>query len=230
MAIVAGAAAGLMLAGCVNFSALDDLKLAPPPTGLPFDKALVPELHVPGCTPSATSAKRAITRSTKRVDLADQDQKRYRGTRQRLRSQGAVCCPAARRPIQNRAATSPSHAMRDRLVRALTPGRDAFPRDAARAQADYDCWMLNAAVASQARAAAQCRASLDVTLPRLESEVQATAPKPTEPQHGNSDPRAGESATETPARQRPPRQRPGRNPRRRPPRPMSSPSPSIPRH
>ena len=39
-AIVTGAAAGLLLAGCINFSALDDLKEASPPTGSPFDQAL----------------------------------------------------------------------------------------------------------------------------------------------------------------------------------------------
>lgn len=71
-------------------------------------------------------------------------------------------------------ATDPaSHEIRDRMLRALEYGRDAFPRDAARTQTDYDCWMLNAAVPAQKAAADRCRASLDKTLPQLESETSA---------------------------------------------------------
>jgi hypothetical protein len=56
-------------------------------------------------------------------------------------------------------------------LRALVVGREAFPRDAARAQADWDCWRLNATVASQLPASEACHKSFEVTLPRLEAEV-----------------------------------------------------------
>lgn len=68
-----------------------------------------------------------------------------------------------------------SHELRDRLLRALESGREGFPRDAARAQADYDCWVLNSSVAAQKPAAGHCRASLDKTLAQLEKETTAAA-------------------------------------------------------
>ena len=55
-----------------------------------------------------------------------------------------------------------------RLSRALGAGRRQAPADAARAQADYDCWIVDQAMP---RSAEQCRGSLDVTLPQLESDV-----------------------------------------------------------
>jgi hypothetical protein len=87
------------------------------------------------------------------------------------------------------------HAVRDRLVQALAFGRDGFARDAARAQADYDCWVLNATIDSQKAAAERCRASLDKTLPLLEAEVasaQKAAAKA--PQPGQTDEAAGQAA------------------------------------
>jgi OOP family OmpA-OmpF porin len=77
--------------------------------------------------------------------------------------------------------------MRDRLVHALGEGRDSFPEDAARAQADYDCWVLNGTVPSQAAASAQCRASLGMTLAQLERDIHppvAVAPPPAAPPSG----------------------------------------------
>ncbi len=63
----------------------------------------------------------------------------------------------------------------DRLVRALERGRGRAPQTAARAQADYDCWVMNDSVEGQERAARQCRRSLDVTLPQLEADVGSSA-------------------------------------------------------
>jgi outer membrane protein OmpA-like peptidoglycan-associated protein len=178
-AIVAGAAAGLLLAGCVNFSALDDLQEAPPPTGSPFESALFQNYaflahsfgDVGHASYTSFDQEGSISLAQTSNDIAGLAN--AYAAKALLLSGGEAVDPE---PSKNLA----SHAIRDRLVRALTSGRDTFPRDAARAQADYDCWMLDAALPSQAPAAAQCRASLDVTLPRLESEVQATAQKPTE--------------------------------------------------
>jgi OOP family OmpA-OmpF porin len=63
-------------------------------------------------------------------------------------------------------------AMRDRLLRATADGKDRFPVDAARAQADFDCWMLNGSVDAQRAASEQCRASLNSTLARLEQDLR----------------------------------------------------------
>lgn len=61
--------------------------------------------------------------------------------------------------------------MRVRLLTALDQGRDKAPADAARAQADYDCWILDASVDSQVNASHRCRQSLDASLARLEQDV-----------------------------------------------------------
>ncbi|MBV9421250.1 MAG: OmpA family protein [Alphaproteobacteria bacterium] len=73
---------------------------------------------------------------------------------------------------------------RDRLLRALSEGKDRFPYDAARAQADYDCWMLNATVESQLPAAAQCRASFSGSIDKFERDIHRpvfTPPPPSAP-------------------------------------------------
>jgi outer membrane murein-binding lipoprotein Lpp len=197
-AIVTGAAAGLLLAGCVNFSALDDLREAAPPTGSPFDQALFQDYaflahsfgDVGQASYTAFDQEGSISLAQTDSDVASLAN--AYATKALSLSRGEAVDPE---PSQNLA----SHTLRDRLVRALTPGRDAFPRDAARAQADYDCWILNVAVASQAHAAAQCRVSLDVTLSRLESEVHSIPQTP----KAAATPAASAPTTATPATSRP---------------------------
>ena len=176
-AAMTGAAAGLLLAGCVNFSALDDLREASPPASPPFDQALFQNYaflahsygDVGQASYTAFDQQGSISLAETDSDIASLANA-YAAKAMAL-SRGEMVDPEPSRDLA-------SHALRDRLIRALIPGHDAFPRDAARAQADYDCWMLNAAVASQTRSAAQCRASLDVTLSRLEYEVKTTPPAP----------------------------------------------------
>jgi OOP family OmpA-OmpF porin len=68
--------------------------------------------------------------------------------------------------------------MRARLVRALAAGKDQFPEQAARAQADYDCWVLYGTVASAAAASQACRTALDSSLLRLETAARPAPPAP----------------------------------------------------
>ena len=68
--------------------------------------------------------------------------------------------------------------IRARLTRALAAGKDQFPEQAARAQADYDCWILYGTVPSAAAAAQACKSSLDVSLLKLET---AARPAPSAP-------------------------------------------------
>ena len=177
LATAAGTAAGLLLAGCVNFSALDDLRETTPPPGAPFNEALFKDYaFLARSFGDVGQASYTAFDREGSLSLADTDSDiaglaNGYAAKALLLSRGEMVDPE---PSRNLA----SHALRDRLIRALTPGRDNFPRDAARAQADYDCWMLNATVASQTRSAAQCRASLDVTLSRLEYEVRAIAQTP----------------------------------------------------
>lgn len=70
------------------------------------------------------------------------------------------------------ARTESGESTRSRLVRAILRGKDYAPEAAARAQVDYDCWMMNARVPQQLSASDACKHSLDVTLPRLERTVQ----------------------------------------------------------
>ncbi|HEY8949798.1 MAG TPA: OmpA family protein [Rhizomicrobium sp.] len=71
--------------------------------------------------------------------------------------------------------------MRDRLLKALEDGRGKFPADAARAQAEFDCWILDARVDSLRGASAQCRRGLDAALSQLEHELNPAPPAPPAP-------------------------------------------------
>jgi len=64
--------------------------------------------------------------------------------------------------------------MRQRLLASLENGRGKFPADAARAQVQYDCWVMNARVDALRNASAQCRRGLDAALTQLEHELNPT--------------------------------------------------------
>jgi hypothetical protein len=147
---------------------LDDLKQAEPPAD-PFNKALFENYSflarsfgdvgqaqydsfdksgsIPLTTTDASLASLANSYAAKALSL----------------SNGQLVDPEVSRDIN-------THELRERLVRALI-AHDAYPRDAARAQADWDCWRLDSMVAQAGRAAQQCKASFDITLPRLEAEA-----------------------------------------------------------
>src|SRR6185503_10511386 len=78
------------------------------------------------------------------------------------------------------AAVGPAQAtLRARLTRALAAGKDQFPEQAARAQADYDCWVLYGTVPAAAAAAQACKTALDGSIVRLETAARpAPAPAP----------------------------------------------------
>ncbi len=69
-------------------------------------------------------------------------------------------------------------AMRARLVRAVITGKDQFPEQAARAQADFDCWVLYSNVPSAAAAAQACKNALDSSIVRLETAARPAPPPP----------------------------------------------------
>jgi outer membrane protein OmpA-like peptidoglycan-associated protein len=75
------------------------------------------------------------------------------------------------------AANAPAQAtIRARLVPAIAAGKDQFPEQAARAQADYDCWVIYASVPSAAAASQACKTSLDSSLLRLETAAHPAPP------------------------------------------------------
>ncbi|HUJ45910.1 MAG TPA: hypothetical protein VLV55_02160 [Rhizomicrobium sp.] len=75
-----------------------------------------------------------------------------------------------------------SEGLRLRLLRALDQGRDKAPTHAARAQADFDCWVVNARAERLHRASAACLQSLRMSLARLEQDLAPPPPAaPTTP-------------------------------------------------
>jgi hypothetical protein len=168
---LAAAAAALLLAGCVNFSPLDDLETVTPPPDA-FSQALYKNYSFLAQSFGAvgqsayTSFDQAASLPLTETDVSVATLANTFANKALMLSRGEAVDPEPSRDVA-------THEMRDRLVRALTPGRDDFPRDAARAQADWDCWRLNLRASTQAAAAERCHQSFNVTLVRLETETQA---------------------------------------------------------
>jgi hypothetical protein len=161
------------LAGCINFSPLDDLETAAPPAD-PFQAALYKNYSflaksfgmVGQAQYGSFDQDSSIPLTETQGNVADLANT-YADKAMRL-TRDEVVDPEPSRDIK-------THDQRDRLVRALTTAKDVYPRDAARAQADWDCWRLNLRVASQVPSAEKCRQSFEITLARLETEAAAVA-------------------------------------------------------
>jgi outer membrane protein OmpA-like peptidoglycan-associated protein len=63
-----------------------------------------------------------------------------------------------------------------RLVTAVNEGKARFAEQAARAQSDYDCWILFSMVPAGAPNAAACKSQLDQSLPALELALRPAPP------------------------------------------------------
>jgi OOP family OmpA-OmpF porin len=66
--------------------------------------------------------------------------------------------------------------LRARLIRGIAQGKDQFPEEAARAQADYDCWVLDSGASNLQTEAQACRAALNNSLVALENASRPAAP------------------------------------------------------
>jgi outer membrane protein OmpA-like peptidoglycan-associated protein len=66
--------------------------------------------------------------------------------------------------------------LRARLVAAVARGKDQFPDQAARAQADYDCWVVDSGVANLSGQAQDCRSALNNSLLALENASRPAPP------------------------------------------------------
>lgn len=164
---ILGIVAALTLAACASTSAFDDLDGAQP-SGTPFQQALFKNY--------AFLARSFVPAGTSIGDLDDPIQ----GLAEAYANKAMIAAGGVNVAPED-GATPDQQAMRERLMHALGEGRDNFPEDAARAQADYDCWVMNATVAATAGASAQCGASLNVTLARFERDIHppvAAAPPP----------------------------------------------------
>ena len=164
-ASAAMAVAGLMLSACIGASSLDQLSSAEP-TGSAFARNLYTNYAYLARSFGQSESGGVLDvddtffGSGNTNDLAEAF-----ATKALIAARGTEVEPE---PANSTAAT----AMRDRLLRATADGKDRFPVDAARAQADFDCWMLNGSVDAQRAASEQCRASLNSTLARLEQDMR----------------------------------------------------------
>jgi|GEM_PF-415936 outer membrane protein OmpA-like peptidoglycan-associated protein len=171
----------LMLSGCVNNTPLDDLEYVKPTDETSaFNKALFTNYgFLARSFGDVGQASHSVFDFSGSLSLNDTDN----AVAVLVNGFASKAVSAAKDEfIDPEPARNPTaHDMRDRLMRALEIGRDGFPRDAARAQADYDCWMLNSDVPSQKPAAEQCRLSLETTLPLAETEAKIAPPTEAKP-------------------------------------------------
>jgi outer membrane protein OmpA-like peptidoglycan-associated protein len=71
--------------------------------------------------------------------------------------------------------------LHDRLIRAIAAGKDRFPEQTARAQADYDCWVLDGNAPGMGTASQACRTAFDGSLVALENAARPAPPPATFP-------------------------------------------------
>jgi ABC-type glycerol-3-phosphate transport system substrate-binding protein len=158
------AALGLTLCGCMSTSSLDQLGSATP-SGSPFAQnlfknyAYLARSFGPSTNTSDGGMFDFFGSGSETNDLAE-----VFATKALIAAKGVE--------VEPEPANGAAGSLRDRLVSALAAGKGRFAVDAARAQADFDCWMLNSSVSAQRGAAEQCHASFNSTLGRLEQDTR----------------------------------------------------------
>ncbi len=174
--------AGALLAGCVNNTALDDLRETQP-TGTAFDKALFKDYSALARSFGEVGAAAGVSFDSEgSMELTGMDSaigalaNAYAG-KALIAARGSLVEPEPGVDV-------PTHKMRDRVVRALERGRESFPGDSARVQAEYDCWMMNATVPAMRASSKKCGVALERALKKLEAEAKpapvAAAPAPSD--------------------------------------------------
>lgn len=169
----------LALGGCVGSSPYDDL-MNTQPTGSAFSKALFQDYSYLARSfgiseaPSSTAFDANDAISVTSIDNSEAQVADAYAQKAMLAAKGQEPLPEAA-PTDNHTAET----MRLKLLRALDDGRTKAPEAAARAQVDYDCWVMNGAVDQLADASRHCEASFNQSLARLESRLNmASAPAP----------------------------------------------------
>jgi outer membrane protein OmpA-like peptidoglycan-associated protein len=168
------AAVGLALAGCVSTSSLDLLD-STTPTGSPFTQALFRDY--------ATLAKSFnITSDSDDLGIFGDSGSSIQTLAEAFATKALIAAKGTEVDPEPSFDDESAHA-RERLLHSLAEGKDRFPNDAARAQAEFDCWMLNMTVGSQQGAAAQCHAAFEGAIARLERDINPPpiAPPPSAP-------------------------------------------------
>ncbi|HUB84671.1 MAG TPA: OmpA family protein [Rhizomicrobium sp.] len=164
-------AAALALSGCAGNGLFDDLDQAQP-IGSPFQQALFKDYafvarsfgDVDTSAPTAFDAEDSD--SGEPTDMNVSDLATAYAQKALEAAKGNNVAPES--PPDGDADAATQH---DRLLKDLEAGSDKFPDDSARAQVEYDCWIMNGRVASQHDASLQCRSGLDAALAQLEHDI-----------------------------------------------------------
>jgi outer membrane protein OmpA-like peptidoglycan-associated protein len=161
-----------LLSACAGPSALDELN-GVQPTGSAFSQALYSNYSFLARSLSAQPSE--DTGFFESVDpfAGSEDAE----TAAEVYATKALLAARGSEPPPEPAPDGEAQDLRNRLIAVLANASSRFPNEAARAQVDYDCWIINAA-AGLMQASAQCRRSLDASLGRLENRQRPIAPPP----------------------------------------------------
>lgn len=169
--------AALALGACAGNGLFDDLNQATP-TGSAFSQALFKNYaylaRSYGAQTSMTSGTAFDSEGSMSLgdvsdDVADIANLFAQKALQASRGENVLPEPAP-------PSLADSLALRTRLLTALDQGREKVPDAAARAQADFDCWVLNSTVPALGNSAAACRRSLDTSLSTVEHALNPAPP------------------------------------------------------
>ena len=186
-----GLCAAISLSGCIGNSVFDDLNAAQP-VGSPFSEALFKNyafLARSFGTQSSPSGQAFDAEGAISITGADNT---VSGLADAYAQKALTIAKGDEDVLPEPAPDGDVDAenVRLELLRDLADGREKAPEDAARAQADYDCWVMNRRVDSLAAASQACRRSLTASLSKLEhgsnptpapSAAPAPAPMPAQP-------------------------------------------------
>jgi outer membrane protein OmpA-like peptidoglycan-associated protein len=177
-----GISAAFALSGCIGNSVFDDLNAAQP-VGSPFSEALFKDyafLARSFGTQSAPSGQAFDAEGAVSLTGADNT---ISGVADAYAQKALQVAKGDEDVLPEAAPDGDTDAenVRLELLRDLADGREKAPEAAARAQADYDCWVINRRVDSLASAAQACRRSVTASLAKLEhgsNPTASTAPAP----------------------------------------------------
>jgi hypothetical protein len=171
-------ASALVLVGCVNNTALDDLRDTVP-TGSAFDKALFKNYSALARSFGEVGAAAGVSfDGDASIELTAMDSEI--GALANAYAAKAIIAARGSLVEPEPGVDVPTHKMRDRLIRALERGKEGFPADSARAQAAYDCTLMNLTVPAMRPASKKCQAAYEVAVAKLEAEAKP-APAPATP-------------------------------------------------
>ena len=167
--------AALVLSACAGTSLFDDLDRATP-TGSPFAQALFKDYSILARSFGDAGESTAATFDSSAGSLEDNSPINDVGGLANAFAQKALDASKGEEVLPESAPedNDVADAARVRLLQSLDLGRVKFPVDAALAQAQYDCWVMNDRVDSQKAAAEKCKAGFDAAISRLEHQLNPT--------------------------------------------------------